>query len=257
METAEEWAAYFGTKIMTEQEYLELWDSMVHPEITQAACVPLDGKTPEEVEEFFAVQRSMGDGRCIVGVLRPYSGPDDIVDSVPHDSLRPPHAMLLRDWNTPQSREQRTKVRLVSIYPDPHPQLMDPTTVAFTPEMLIAQVKERAVSRPVFGSGSSLVGPITQIQAALMTVPEVGPLLDHGIPPGRPGTVPGVLVCLVLIRGMFGPGMFFGKRPPGSDLPGERWMYEVHNTRDGRAFWTGGGRAHWDITLEYGVSWTA
>ena len=39
------------------------------------------------------------------------------------------------------------------------------------------------------------------------------------------------------------------------NLPRELWVYEVHNTRDGRGFWLGG--LDLDIKLEYGVAWTA
>jgi hypothetical protein len=116
--------------------------------------------------------------------------------------------------------------------------------VTFTPEMAIAQAQQR------------FVGAITEIKAALMTVPEVSPLLDHGISPGQPGTVPGVLVCLVLIYGTFetvsgSPGPISPTNPP----PVRMWRgyhYQVCTTTTGGAFWSGGGKR--DLVLPYNVS---
>jgi len=72
--------------------------------------------------------------------------------------------------------------------------------VTFTPDDAIARVRKR---QNYEGMGAHMVGPVTDIRAALMTMPEVHALLEDGTPPGRPGTTPGTLVCLVVIHGSF------------------------------------------------------
>jgi hypothetical protein len=90
-------------------------------------------------------------------------------------------------------------VQLLFVSPDPHPDLVRPAAVAFTPEDAIAQMKQRKL----FAMRATRVGPITEFQAALMTLAEVQALIDDGTPPGPPGLVPDPLVILVIARGRF------------------------------------------------------
>jgi hypothetical protein len=214
MATAEEWAERMGTTVVTEEEFIQLNDWQVNRHITGISARVIDDMSPAEVDEYVAESKARGEG--LVGVLPPYTGPDDLVGI---------DSPFWHSWNSAPSRVSRQKMRVVFIEPDPNPQLQDPDAVTFTPDDAIARVRQR---QNYEGMGTHMVGPVTDIRAALMTMPEVHALLEHGTPPGRPGTTPGALVCLVMIHGSF---EVRGRRGTTSDQ--HTVAFEVCDSRKG------------------------
>ena len=171
MDTAEEWAKRLGTTVMTEEECLQLRDRRVRPDIRGMSIRVIDDMSSVEIYEYVAERAGIGQG--LMGVLPPYTGPDDLVAE---------DSQLRRNGDTRPVRAHRQKMRLVFVEPDPHPELDDPDAVTFTPDAAIARAKEQRA----FGM-SRAVGPITDIKAALMTAQEAHELLEHGTPPAQPG----------------------------------------------------------------------
>jgi hypothetical protein len=226
MATAKEWAERLGTTILTEEQFIQLHDRKGTQHITSMSGRAIDTMSLSEVDEYVADRKARGEG--LVGVLPPSTGPGDLVAA---------DSPLGHALGAAPNREFRQKMRLVFVDPDPNPELADPTAVTFTPEDAIAIAsKQHSYGMRVYAEG-----PISDIKAALMTVQEARALLDHGTPPGRPGTTPGALVCLVVIHGSF---VVVG--PPGPNEPNETKLgsshivaFEVFDTRKGHVFWAG------------------
>jgi hypothetical protein len=171
-----------------------------------------------EVVAYIADQNARGRGLIAMGPL-----PTNPIDYEPLD------APLQYDGDTQPRPRVSPKVRLFFVEPDPHPEPVDPATITFTPDDAIAVVKRHQS----YGMRVHAVGPVTDIRAALMTLPEVDALLEHGTTPGRSGTVPGGLAILVVIR-----GSFVVSGPHGSTTP-YSIAYEVFGTRTGNVFRSG------------------
>jgi hypothetical protein len=215
--TQEEWQAWqrsLGVPIVTE---------------SMGALVELS-----EVIERIAQEKARGRGLIAMFPL-----PSHPIDYEPLDVL----------WQVEGEAEPRQRisprVQLLFVSPDPHPDLVDPATITFTPTDALAMVKQWQG----FAHGVQTVGPITDLRAALMTLPEVDALVDHGIPPASPGTVPGTLVILVVARGSF--QMY----PPFRDSKPIPFVatYAVFDSRAGHGFRSGASPR--DIVLpEWAVS---
>jgi hypothetical protein len=232
METAEEWATYLGTTVITEEEYRQLRDRFEHQEVRGFGCMPLDNKTPEEVDVFLEDQLGMGLG--VLGVLPPYSGP--VEEAPPFDGTP-----LWHHWEV-KHRHDHT-VRLVYVDPDPYPQLDDLAAVTLTPEVAVAWVHAQAKEGHVLARGARLVGPLLDVKAALMTAQEAYELIEHGTPPGKLGTVPGRLVTVVVVHGMFEVTSRARVGSPGYTPPQVKEIYQFmvcDSRKGGGGFWTGG-----------------
>jgi hypothetical protein len=204
---------------MNPEEWQEWQRSLGVPIVRGASMI---GVPMSEVVEFVANER--GRGRRLLAISPLPTDPADYA---------PPDAPVEREEDPPRRPWFPPQMQLVFGEPDQGPELMDPATVRFTPNDAIAVVKERRSH----GRRLRTVGPITEIRAALMTLAEVEALVDHGIPPGRPGTVPGGLVVLVLIRGAFEMYPPF----PNSTPISHTFAYQVHNSRTGGVFQSGSG----------------
>jgi hypothetical protein len=82
---------------------------------------------------------------------------------------------------------------------------------------------------------------ITDIRAALMTLSEVDASVHYGIPPKPPGTVPGALVILVVVKGTF------EVHGPQGVSTSKSVAYEVFDTRTGQAFRMGTANHNIDL----------
>src|SRR5215469_14854864 len=102
MATAEEWAKRLGTTVMAEEEFIQLNDWQVNGRITGMSARVIDDMSPAEVEEYVAESKARGEG--LMGVLPPYTGPDDLA------AIDSPFWL---SWNSAPSRVSRQKMRVV------------------------------------------------------------------------------------------------------------------------------------------------
>jgi hypothetical protein len=199
---------------MNQQEWQKWQQSLGVPVVTESmgALVELS-----EVIERIAQEKARGRGLIAIGPL-----PSNPIDYEPLDV----------PWQVEGEAEPRQRisprVRLYFVSPDPYPKLADPATITFTPEDALARAKQRQG----FGHVQA-TGPITHFQAALMTLPETRALIEHGTPPGAPGTVPGDLVILVVAHGSF---VVYG---PHGVSPTFSSAYEICDSRRGNVFQAG------------------
>ena len=243
MNTAEEWAKRLGTTVMTEEEFIQLRDRMLGKGdkggLTSMFARAVDDMSPSEIYELVAERKARGEG--LVGVVPPSTGPDDIdANDSRFQKPGPPRP----------SRVHRQKMRLVFVKPDPNPEMDDPHAVTFTPDDAIAQARKQHS----YAMRVHPVGPVTDIKAALMTDQEARALIEHGTPPGRPGTTPGALVVLVVIYGTFEIVSPYGRdrrqstTEPSEPTPRPSMVaYQIHDSRNGQVYWAGARKG--DIVL--------
>jgi hypothetical protein len=209
-----EWAQHLSTVVMTELEYFNLW---VLRDIIGTSTWVVDGIFLPEIDVEVAERKARGER--LMGVLPPCEGPDGWRDGNPQ---------VQEAWDT-ENRETREHTRLVFRGPRAHTKVDDPDAVVFTPEDALADMRKYPNN---IGMGVRATGPVTDIEAALMTAREAFAMVGVHVANtgGRMG--PNAPVVLLLIHDAFAASSRHESAP-------YRVAYKIFNGRDGGVLSTG------------------
>jgi hypothetical protein len=217
-----EWAQHLGTVEMAELEYFNLW---VLRDIIPTSTWVVDGVFLPNIDVEVAQRKARGER--LMGVLPPCQGPDGWRDGNPQ---------VQEAWDT-ENRVSREHTRLVFRGPRAYAVVDDPDAVVFTPEDALAEQRKYPYN---IGMGVRATGPVTDVEAALMTALEAFALVGvHVANTGVRGG-PNAPVVLLVIHDAFAGSSRHESIP-------HRVAYKAFDARNGHVF--SHGAIPWEVDL--------